>query len=58
LNGMNSEFGDDRIRSTSPAFGRAGFALAAASPPLWLKLKRILMLSGEFNFFFFQKLLK
>ena len=47
LNGTNSEFGDERVRSTSPAFGGADLALAAASPPLWPKLKRILMLSGE-----------
>ena len=47
LNTTNSEFGDEEVRSTSPAKGGAGLALAAASPPLWPKLKRILMLSGE-----------
>jgi len=55
LNATNSDFGDERVRSPSPAFGGAGLASAAASPPREAKLKRILMLSGEFNFFFLEE---
>ena len=51
----NSFFEDERVRSPSRAFGAAGLASAAASPPVFAKLKRILMLSGEFNFFLFNK---
>jgi hypothetical protein len=68
LNATNSEFGDEGVRSTNPAIGGVGLALAAApacveasagrSPPREAKLKRILMLSGESIFSFFQKLLK
>jgi len=57
FNNANREFSGKRVRSPSPAFGGAGLASAAASPPLAPKLKRILMLSGEFNFFFFQIML-
>ena len=48
----NSFFEDESVRSPSPACSGAGLAFAAASPPLWWKMKRILMLSGEINFFF------
>jgi hypothetical protein len=48
----NSFFEDERVRSPSRAFGAAGLASAAAKPPVFAKLKQILMLSGEFNFFF------
>ncbi len=52
LNATNSFFEDKRVRSPSPAFGGAGLASARATPAVFAKLKRILMLSGEFNFFF------
>jgi hypothetical protein len=48
----NSFFEDEKVRSPSRAFGAAGLASARATPALFAKLKRILMLSGEFNFFF------
>ena len=48
----NSFFEDESVRSPSPATSGAGLRSAAASPPLWREMKRILMLSGEFNFFF------
>jgi len=48
----NSFFEDESVRSPSPANGGAGLRSAAASPPLWREMKRILMLSGEINFFF------
>ena len=48
----NSFFEDERVRSPSPANGGAGLRSATASPSLWREMKRILMLSGEFNFFF------
>src|SRR3989344_768778 len=47
----NSNFEDERVRSPSPAIGGAGLRSATASPSLWREMKRILMLSGEFNFF-------
>ena len=50
--GTNSFFEDESVRSPSPATSGAGLAFAAASPPLWQEIKRILMLSGEINFFF------
>ena len=43
----NSFFENEGVRSTSRAKGAAGLASAAASPPLWREMKRILMLSGE-----------
>jgi len=48
----NSFFEDESVRSPSPAIGGAGLAFAATSPPLRREMKRILMLSGEINFFF------
>ena len=48
----NSFFEDERVRSPSLAIGGAGLRSAVASPPLWREMKRILMLSGEINFFF------
>src|SRR3990167_9331166 len=48
----NSDFEDERVRSPSPANGEAGLRSATAKPPLGREMKRILMLSGEFNFFF------
>jgi len=48
----NSFFEDESVRSPSPANGGAGLRSATASPSLWREMKRILMLSGEFNFFF------
>jgi len=48
----NSFFEDERVRSPSPAIGGAGLRSARATPSLWREMKRILMLSGEFNFFF------
>jgi len=48
----NSFFEDESIRSPSPATSGAGLAFATATPSLWREMKRILMLSGEFNFFF------
>jgi len=48
----NSFFEDESIRSPSSATSGAGLAFAAASPPPWREMKRILMLSGEINFFF------
>ena len=48
----NSDFEVERVRSPSPANGGAGLRSATASPSLWQEMKRILMLSGEFNFFF------
>jgi len=48
----NSNFEDERVRSPSPANGGAGLRFARATPSLWREMKRILMLSGEFNFFF------
>ena len=48
----NSFFEDERLRSPSPAIGGAGLRFARATPSLWREMKRILMLSGEFNFFF------
>ena len=48
----NSLFEDESVRSPSPANGGAGLRSATATPSLWREMKRILMLSGEFNFFF------
>ena len=48
----NSFFEDESVRSPSPANGGAGLRSATAPPSLWREMKRILMLSGEFNFFF------
>ena len=48
----NSDFEDERVRSPSPANGGAGLRSARAKPSLWREMKRILILSGEFNFFF------
>ncbi len=48
----NSFFENEGVRSPSRAKGAAGLASAAASPPFELEMKRILMLSGEINFFF------
>src|SRR3990167_9328087 len=48
----NSFFEDEKVRSPSPATGGAGLRSARATPSLWREMKRILMLSGEFNFFF------
>jgi len=48
----NSFFEDESVRSPSPATSGAGLRSATASPSLWREMKRILMLSGEFNFFF------
>jgi hypothetical protein len=48
----NSFFEDESVRSPSPATSGAGLAFATASPSLWREMKRILMLSGEINFFF------
>ena len=49
----NSDFEVERVRSPSPAHGGGRLLCAAtASPSLWQEMKRILMLSGEFNFFF------
>ena len=48
----NSDFEVERVRSPSPANGEAGLRSATAKPPLGREMKRILMLSGEFNFFF------
>ena len=48
----NSFFEDESVRLPSLATSEAGLAFAATSPPLWRKMKRILMLSGEINFFF------
>ena len=48
----NSFFEDESVRSPSPANGGAGLRSATASPSLWREMKRILMLSGKFNFFF------
>jgi len=48
----NSFFEDESVRSPSPANGGAGLRSATASPSFWREMKRILMLSGEFNFFF------
>jgi len=48
----NLDFEDERVRSPSRAKGAAGLASATALPSLWREMKRILMLSGEFNFFF------
>ena len=48
----NSNFEDERVRSPSPANGGVGLRSARATPSLWREMKRILMLSGEFNFFF------
>ena len=50
----NSFFEDESVRSPSPANGGAGLRSATASPSLWREMKRILMLSGEINFFFFK----
>ena len=50
----NSFFEDESVRSPSPANGGAGLRSATAPPSLWREMKRILMLSGEFNFFFFK----
>ena len=44
--GTNLKFPDDDIRSPSPATSGAGLAFAAASPPLWGKIKRIFIVSG------------
>ena|GEM_PF-3770443 len=52
FNNANSKFSGNDVRSPSPATSGAGFAFAAASPPLWRKMKRILILSGEYFFFF------
>jgi hypothetical protein len=43
----NSFFEDERVRSPGRAFGAAGLASAAASPPFGVEMKHILMLSGE-----------
>jgi hypothetical protein len=48
----NSFLEDESVRSPSPANGVAGLRSATAPPSLWREMKRILMLSGEFNFFF------
>ena len=48
----NSDFEVERVRSPSPANGGAGLRSATATPSLWRGMKQILMLSGEFNFFF------
>jgi hypothetical protein len=48
----NSFFEDEKVRSPSPAIGGAGLRSATAEPSLLREMKRILMLSGEFNFFF------
>ncbi len=48
----NSFFEDESVRSPSPAIGGAGLRSARATPSLWREMKRILMLSGEINFFF------
>src|SRR3989344_3346984 len=59
----NSDFEDERVRSAfakatadrspSPANGGAGLRSASRrGGTLWREMKRILMLSGEFNFFF------
>ena len=48
----NSFFEDKSVRSPSPANGGAGLRSATATPSLWREMKPILMLSGEFNFFF------
>ncbi len=48
----NSFFEDESVRSPSPAISGAGLRSARATPSLWREIKRILMLSGEFNFFF------
>ena len=48
----NSDFEVERVRSPSPANDGAGLRSATAPPSLWREMKRILMLSGEFNFFF------
>ena len=45
--GTNSKFPDDEFSSPSPATSGAGLAFAAASPPLWGKIKRNLIVSGE-----------
>jgi len=57
----NSFFEDERVRpalpagrSPSPANGGAGLRFATAPPSLWREMKRILMLSGGINFFFFK----
>ena len=48
----NSDFEVERVRSPSPATSGAGLRSARATPSLWREMKRILMLSGEINFFF------
>ena len=48
----NSFFEDESVCSPSPAIGGAGLRSATATPSLWREMKQILMLSGEFNFFF------
>ena len=48
----NSFFEDESVRSPSPTIGGAGLRSATATPSLWREMKPILMLSGEFNFFF------
>jgi len=48
----NSNFEVERVRSPNPAIGGVGLRSATAPPSLWREMKRILMLSGEFNFFF------
>ena len=56
-----SFFEDERVRpalpagrSPSPANGGAGLRFATAPPSLCREMKRILMLSGGINFFFFK----
>jgi hypothetical protein len=51
----NSDFEDERVRLPSPANGGAGLRSATATLSLWREMKRILMLSGEFNFFFLRR---
>jgi hypothetical protein len=49
----NSFFEDERVRSPSPAISGAGLRSASRrGGTLWWEMKRILILSGEFNFFF------
>ena len=48
----NSFFEDENVRSPSPANGGAGLRFASRHGGTLAEMKRILMLSGEFNFFF------
>jgi len=49
----NSFFEDESVRSPSPAIGGAGLRSASRRGGTLWEMKRILMLSGEFNFFLF-----